>query len=73
MTMAYVTLPAHTDFGFAGRIDALRARFASWRARRALYERTLIELCVLSNAELADLGIHRCDIARVARMAADRG
>ncbi|NUH65957.1 DUF1127 domain-containing protein [Sulfitobacter sp. S0837] len=50
-----------------------RSRFASlWAAtteawaRRAAYRRTLNELHALSDRELADIGLARCDIRRVA-------
>lgn len=35
--------------------------------RRAAYRRTLEELNVLSDRELADLGFSRCDLPRIAR------
>ena len=43
--------------------DTLKTRYARWRR----YSRTLAELSSLSDRELADLGIGRGDIARLAR------
>ncbi|MEX3316983.1 DUF1127 domain-containing protein [Sulfitobacter sp. PS-8MA] len=37
------------------------------RARRASYRQTLNELQALSDRELADIGLARCDIRRLAR------
>jgi uncharacterized protein YjiS (DUF1127 family) len=39
--------------------------------RRRIYSRTQAELSALTDRELADLGISRFDIARVAREAAN--
>jgi uncharacterized protein YjiS (DUF1127 family) len=46
--------------------DFLSRRYQRWR----LYNRTVTELESLSNRDLADLGIARCDIPRIARDAA---
>lgn len=46
--------------------EVLKARYRSWKR----YNRTVAELESLSNRELADLGISRGDIRRVAREAA---
>lgn len=55
-------------------LDTLRRRFgtaladiAAWRARRALYRQTFVELSTLTDRDLADLGFARCDIPRIAR------
>jgi uncharacterized protein YjiS (DUF1127 family) len=57
----------------------LLARFSTLAAtlRRELRaagvrRRTARELCALSDRDLADIGIFRCDIGRIAREAADR-
>ena len=67
--MAYTS----TDRAAVGRREdglwgALAARFAWYRN----YRRTLDELAMLSDRDLADLGLHRSLIADVAREAADR-
>lgn len=46
--------------------ETLRSRYAKWQR----YSRTVSELEALSNRELADLGIARSDIGRIAREAA---
>ncbi len=45
--------------------EVLKSRYVSWQR----YSRTLHELEKLSNRELADLGISRSDIPRLAREA----
>jgi len=45
-------------------------RFQDARARRAVYRSTLRELGILSNRELADIGIHRSQIRGIAQDAA---
>ena len=46
--------------------ESLKSRYSSWKR----YSRTLKELDSLSNRDLADLGISRADIPRLAREAA---
>lgn len=46
--------------------EVLKTRYATWKR----YSRTVAELETLSNRELADLGIARADIGRLAREAA---
>ena len=46
--------------------EVLKTRIATWKR----YSRTVSELQSLSNRELADLGIARSDIQRVAKSAA---
>jgi uncharacterized protein YjiS (DUF1127 family) len=43
--------------------EVLKSRVATWKR----YSRTVSELQALSNRELADLGIARTDISRIAR------
>jgi uncharacterized protein YjiS (DUF1127 family) len=45
--------------------ETLKTRITTWKR----YNRTVSELAALSNRELADLGIMRTDISRVAREA----
>lgn len=65
--MAYTaqtqTRPA---FGGFARFDALLGDVKTFMARRSLYRATLRELSMLSNRELADLGLSRSEIKRVA-------
>ncbi len=46
--------------------EVLKTRYATWKR----YARTVQELEMLSNRDLADLGIARSDIPRLAREAA---
>ncbi|MEZ5824403.1 MAG: DUF1127 domain-containing protein [Geminicoccaceae bacterium] len=56
----------------SGRAEGgILATFRDWLARRAAYRNTIEELSRLSGRELEDLGIHRCDIPRIARDAVD--
>ncbi len=43
--------------------EVLKSRISNWKR----YNRTVTELNALSNRELADLGIARTDIGRIAR------
>jgi uncharacterized protein YjiS (DUF1127 family) len=45
--------------------EVLKSRISAWKR----YNRTVSELNALSNRDLADLGIARSDIQRVARSA----
>ena len=56
--------------GFLGRIRALRADLADRMARNRLFAQTRNELSQLSDRDLADLGLARCDIVDVAHQAA---
>lgn len=46
--------------------ESLKSRYSTWKR----YSRTVNELESLSNRDLADLGISRADITRLAREAA---
>jgi uncharacterized protein YjiS (DUF1127 family) len=45
--------------------EVLKTRYSTWKR----YSRTVNELSALSNRELADLGLARGDIQRIAREA----
>ncbi|WP_171120631.1 MULTISPECIES: DUF1127 domain-containing protein [unclassified Ruegeria] len=53
--------------GLASLIEAAKARYA----RHRVYRQTVNELSELSNRELADLGLHRSMIRRLALRAAE--
>lgn len=63
--MAYVT--TNHRAGIAELLRAQVARFRAARERRALYNQTVRELQMLSDRELADLGISRFTIEDLAR------
>ncbi|WP_415007284.1 DUF1127 domain-containing protein [Aestuariivirga sp.] len=46
-------------------LNSLKSRYSRWQR----YARTVAELDGLSNRDLADLGINRVDIPRLARQA----
>ncbi len=54
-------------FGLASMIETAKTRFARYRA----YRQTVNELSELSDRELADLGLHRSMIRRLAMQAAE--
>ncbi len=61
------TLKQAPAFGFAALIEAAKTRFVRYR----LYRQTVSELSALSDRELADLGLHRSMIRRLAMQAAE--
>jgi uncharacterized protein YjiS (DUF1127 family) len=59
--------------GFSAKLDGLRFRFKRFSKafktalqRRKIYRQTYFELSTQSDRTLADLGIYRCDITRLA-------
>ncbi|WP_170478821.1 DUF1127 domain-containing protein [Ruegeria arenilitoris] len=55
------------DIGFAPLYETVKIRFRRYR----VYRQTVNELSALSNRELADLGLNRSMIRRVAMQAAE--
>jgi uncharacterized protein YjiS (DUF1127 family) len=68
--MAYVSSSRVAGNGLAERIGTAIRVVRDMIERRRVYQRTLRELRALSNRELADLGLHRAMITRVAAEAA---
>lgn len=68
--MAYVNSSRAASLGFSERISAMIKSVSEALERRRVYHRTLRELRALSSRDLADLGIHRSMITRVALEAA---
>lgn len=68
--MAFVNTTRVAHPSFADRIQGMVETFRTTLARRAIYRQTLRELNALSHRELADLGIHRSMVTRLAREAA---
>lgn len=54
-----------------GRYARAMSGMKTWRQRRAVYRQTVVELSGLSARELADIGIPRSHIRRVARESAN--
>lgn len=67
--MAYAT-QSDTRRPAQGRLTRLVDQLAALQARRSVYRRTRNELNALSDRDLADLGIHRTEIRRLAYEAA---
>ncbi|MFN7224012.1 MAG: DUF1127 domain-containing protein [Paracoccaceae bacterium] len=68
--MAYVNSSRTAAYGIADRAAAIVKSFRVGLERRRVFKQTVRELQALSNRELADLGIHRAMISRVANEAA---
>ena len=59
-----------TQSALTSRFDALVTAFRARRAKARVFHRTLAEMAALSDRDLADLGLHRSEIRRVAYNAA---
>ncbi|MFN4154568.1 MAG: DUF1127 domain-containing protein [Paracoccaceae bacterium] len=68
--MAYVNSSRAASYGIADRAAAIVKTIRVSLERRRVFKQTVRELQALSNRELADLGIHRSMISRVANEAA---
>ena len=68
--MAYVNSSRAATYGIADRAAAIVKTIRVSLERRRVFKQTVRELQALSNRELADLGIHRAMITRVANEAA---
>ena len=67
--MAY-TMNTRAHGAFSPRLHQLRTAFADWTEQRRVFRTTLSELSQLTDRDLADLGLYRADLRRVARDAA---
>ncbi len=65
--MVHTATLTHGGFNLSARIASFVERIKENRARAAEYRRTYRELQSLSNRELDDIGVRRCDIADIAR------
>ncbi len=68
--MAHITHTLGSQSALADRFGGWVASFKAARARRRVYRTTLNELRSLSDRELADLGLNRCMLQRIAYQAA---
>lgn len=68
--MAYLNETRAAIPGLADRLGGIVKSLREAARRRATYRQTLRELNALSSRELADLGIHRAMITRIAMEAA---
>lgn len=60
-----------SDNRLSARLSQLKSQLGAALARRRVYRTTVNELRALSNRELADLGLHRSMIKRIALDAAN--
>ena len=65
--MAYAATLIHGGFNLSARFANLIKRVKDNRNWASEYDRTYTELQRLSNRELDDIGLRRCDIADIAR------
>lgn len=71
--MAYAPQTRTLDgTAFGSGLGGLRSAFSARLARYRAYRRTVEELTQLSDRDLADMGMHRSNIAQIAREATDR-
>ncbi|MGH1578267.1 DUF1127 domain-containing protein [Planktotalea sp.] len=68
--MAFLTDTFAAQGSFGEKIASLWAQVSEARAKRAVFRQTFSELSSLSSRELADLGIARSMIRRIAYQAA---
>ncbi|WP_071675064.1 DUF1127 domain-containing protein [Nioella nitratireducens] len=68
--MAFATDTRAASISLGARFAEIRAQFQEAMEARRVYRRTLNELAQLSNRDLADLGIGRCEIRGIALEAA---
>ncbi len=70
--MAHTITTTHSGFGLLQRIQAYIEDFKAARKEHQDYRKTVNELSALSNRDLADIGLRRCDIEDVAAIHALR-
>ena len=68
--MAYVNSTRSLNFGLADRLGNIAKSVKLALRRRRMFNQTVRELNVLSDRELADLGIHASMIKEIATQAA---
>ena len=68
--MAYVNSSRSLNISVSDRLGNIAKSVKLALRRRALFNQTVRELCGLSDRDLADLGIHRSMIAKIAGEAA---
>lgn len=73
MAYAQIGFARFDQSGLKARVQRVRDMLDARAARRDAYSRTLRELQSCSNRDLADLGIHRSEIPRIATQAAHQG
>ena len=69
--MAYASNTQNASHGIAARVEALIVDVRARLARRKVFNETFREMAMLSDRDLADLGLHRSEIRRIAWQAAN--
>lgn len=69
--MASIEQTTRAAGALRARLDETLAGLRAAMHRRSLYNRTLREMHALSDRELADLGLHRSELRRIAWQAAN--
>lgn len=70
--MAFATeILSNAQSGLTDRLHTLFAAIQTRRAKRRVFQQTYAELAGLSNRDLADLGLARSEIRRIAWQAAN--
>lgn len=69
---AYAGSEAKGASNIAKQARLLFSAFSNWRQKRKRYYSTMAELGALSDRELADIGMMRCDIPAIARQSMAR-
>ncbi|SMX43837.1 hypothetical protein MAA8898_02915 [Maliponia aquimaris] len=62
---------SNTQTGFGARVSSLITAYQTRRAKSRVFRQTYAELSTLSDRDLADLGLARSEIRRVAWQAAN--
>jgi uncharacterized protein YjiS (DUF1127 family) len=70
---AYAGYEDQREQGFSNHIRRSFVKFADWLKARRAYHRAVAELEAMSDRDLADIGIVRCDIPAILRGEARRG
>ena len=68
--MAFVNIPLTSRFNLGERVASTMRILKESAERAATFRRTMRELNALSERELADLGMHRSMVTRIAHEAA---
>jgi len=69
--MEYVIPSQNAPFNWMGRIRGIVAKLRAARTRDAAFNRAYAELQSLTEQELIEFGMHRSDLAEIARQQAD--
>jgi uncharacterized protein YjiS (DUF1127 family) len=66
----YAGYEGHEEHGLSNPVRRLSAKLSDWLKEKHAYHQAISELSSMSDRELADIGVVRCDIPAIARDAA---